>query len=576
MTISTTTARVQYTADGVGDTFSVPFKFFADADLTVYQTLSGAETLQVLNTDYTVTGAGNPTGSVVFTSPPIVTTDIIIVRNPAQTQEVDLTSGADMPEQVLEDELDRQVMLVQGLQAALERTIQRSEGYAGTNAALPTPVPTNLLGWDLGGELVNIAPGNLTGVTLLTAFSNGLLAEGTAAAWRTALGVLVANLEGYATDVLMQQESDPYPASVAAPPGDLEVWRQQIHYQLKKILVALGGSPSFWYEDPVSVASAGFRVPILNSSFEAFGNLTAGLPDFWAANGTATMTHVASSAAIDQDVGRGRHVKVVAGAANAGIKYTVESPFPSTVYTVSVQAWATSGDTAKLIVDDGTTTLNSTTTSTTPVALSIEFTSDASGTDIDIELVGVANTDEAFFDHVRVTRASSGGAAESADVVLALDAGVVGTSRTTGYGTGATIGATTNFGTHIWDYGSTDFDLEVTVPSDGYYIDVDALCVGAWTFTNNNEVATAVITEVVDGGAETARAVAGQLADTSGTEELQLPLRYTRTTVTPGSTYRYRVRWGVSGSGAAEPQGVMIGSVRPSSHFRVALKRVTG
>ena len=69
ITISNTSARIQYTASSSQTTFSVPFEFFSDADLLVIHTNSGGvdTTLSLssnptLVTQYSVSGAGETGG----------------------------------------------------------------------------------------------------------------------------------------------------------------------------------------------------------------------------------------------------------------------------------------------------------------------------------------------------------------------------------------------------------------------------------------------------------------------------------------------------------------------------------
>ena len=61
--VNDVTPRVQYTATASQTVFAYPFAIFADANLKVYQTLSGATAndatdLLTLTTHYTVSGAG--------------------------------------------------------------------------------------------------------------------------------------------------------------------------------------------------------------------------------------------------------------------------------------------------------------------------------------------------------------------------------------------------------------------------------------------------------------------------------------------------------------------------------------
>ena len=67
MTITSTTRRNQYTANGILDTFPYNFEIFADGDLDVYVDTM----LQTITTHHIVTGAGNNSGgTVLYGSPP--------------------------------------------------------------------------------------------------------------------------------------------------------------------------------------------------------------------------------------------------------------------------------------------------------------------------------------------------------------------------------------------------------------------------------------------------------------------------------------------------------------------------
>ena len=66
MTVSTTTSKVSYSGNGSTTAFSVGFYFLANSHLKVIVRASdGTETVKTLTTDYTVSGAGNPSGGTV-------------------------------------------------------------------------------------------------------------------------------------------------------------------------------------------------------------------------------------------------------------------------------------------------------------------------------------------------------------------------------------------------------------------------------------------------------------------------------------------------------------------------------
>ena len=66
MTVSSQTSRVSYAGNGSTKAFAVSFYFLADSHLKVIlRAADGSETVKTLTTDYTVSGAGNPSGGTV-------------------------------------------------------------------------------------------------------------------------------------------------------------------------------------------------------------------------------------------------------------------------------------------------------------------------------------------------------------------------------------------------------------------------------------------------------------------------------------------------------------------------------
>lgn len=135
MTISSETARVSYTASGA-TTFDYTWKIFDEADLlVVLRDTSDAETTQVLNTDYTVTGVGDSAGgTIVFATAPTATDTVVIVLDPEVVQELNLTSGA-IPSESLESGLDKIVNMIKRLYDKISRTINLTEGGTSFNAS---------------------------------------------------------------------------------------------------------------------------------------------------------------------------------------------------------------------------------------------------------------------------------------------------------------------------------------------------------------------------------------------------------------------------------------------------------
>jgi hypothetical protein len=142
MTVSTSTSTANYTANGSTTTFAYPFKIFADSDLVVIlrNTATGVETVQVLNSAYTVTGAGSDAGgNVVFGTAPATGNTVFIRRSLPLTQETNFVPNDPFPAEAHEDALDKLTMLVQQINVSgVENSIRVPSSEAGiTNTLLP-------------------------------------------------------------------------------------------------------------------------------------------------------------------------------------------------------------------------------------------------------------------------------------------------------------------------------------------------------------------------------------------------------------------------------------------------------
>lgn len=119
MTVTTQTASVSHTGNGVTTVFSVPFKFLSDDDLqvSVLTIATGVATI-LSSTAYTVSGAGDENGGTVTYNPgtPVPSTQkVIIKRIMSITQDLDLErEGGFFPEAV-ETQLDRLAMMIQNV-----------------------------------------------------------------------------------------------------------------------------------------------------------------------------------------------------------------------------------------------------------------------------------------------------------------------------------------------------------------------------------------------------------------------------------------------------------------------------
>ncbi len=142
MTVSSTQTRVSYSGNGTTTAFAVPFYFLANSDLLVIlRSSAGVETTQVLDTNYTVTGAGVLTGgTVTMTSAPASGVTVVISRAAPYTQTTDLLPNDRLPAESIETALDKATMLAQQLDEVSDRSIKFP---VSDSTSLTTQLPTS-------------------------------------------------------------------------------------------------------------------------------------------------------------------------------------------------------------------------------------------------------------------------------------------------------------------------------------------------------------------------------------------------------------------------------------------------
>lgn len=176
MTVSSTTTKASLSGDGTQHSFAYGFKIFANADLEVYIRNSlGAETLQTLNTEYIVTGAGNEAGGNVLFKyntgdssdahysatdyRPASGETVVIKRVLTLTQGTDYVANDPFPAESHEEALDRLTFISQQMQEELDRSIKASVGntISSTEFTLSASDRANkVFAFDSSGDL-NIA-----------------------------------------------------------------------------------------------------------------------------------------------------------------------------------------------------------------------------------------------------------------------------------------------------------------------------------------------------------------------------------------------------------------------------------
>ena len=159
MTVSTTTSKVSYSGNGSTTAFAVGFYFLATSHLkVVLRAADGTETVKTLTTDYTVSGAGNPSGgTVTMVTAPASGVTVVIARNVPQTQLVDYQPNDPFPANTHEQALDQLTMEVQQLQEQITRALKLSLTNTMNSTEFTVDATTRalkVLGFDAAGELV--------------------------------------------------------------------------------------------------------------------------------------------------------------------------------------------------------------------------------------------------------------------------------------------------------------------------------------------------------------------------------------------------------------------------------------
>jgi|TARA_R110000744_G_scaffold24602_4_gene61588 hypothetical protein len=159
MTISTTTNRASFAGNGSTTAFATGFKFFANGDLTVILVVNstGVETTKTITTHYSVTGAGVASGgTVTMGTAPASGETLVIVREQAYTQGVDLVENDPFPSQTVEDVLDKLTIMTQQNDSAITRSLRQHDGDTADIDRLPAKVTrkTKVLGFDSDGDPV--------------------------------------------------------------------------------------------------------------------------------------------------------------------------------------------------------------------------------------------------------------------------------------------------------------------------------------------------------------------------------------------------------------------------------------
>lgn len=177
MTVSSSVNKVTYSGNSATLVFPVNYYFLENSHLKVIlRTADGIENVQVLTTNYTVTGAGNPAGGSVtmLVAPPTGTT-LTIVRNVPATQETDYLANDPFPAESHERALDKLTMLVQENEEAIGRALVIPVSTPITvSTTLANPSPFGIFAWNENANAVEyLSPSDIAvNVAYATAYAD--------------------------------------------------------------------------------------------------------------------------------------------------------------------------------------------------------------------------------------------------------------------------------------------------------------------------------------------------------------------------------------------------------------------
>lgn len=178
MTVDTTTSKDTYAGNDVTTVFTVNFRILDQAHIavTLIDDTTSVETLQVITTDYTVSGVGDPTASVTMIVAPASGETLAILRDVPLTQTRDYVTGDKFPADSHEDALDKLTMAAQEQAELLDRTLTMGTTFSGIPVKVADPTANTVLQWSAAGDAI------VTGVDASTFDADVLAAAASAAA----------------------------------------------------------------------------------------------------------------------------------------------------------------------------------------------------------------------------------------------------------------------------------------------------------------------------------------------------------------------------------------------------------
>lgn len=153
-TVSTISSRIQYNCDGIVVAYTYDFKIYEDDDIDVITSDSSlSETTLVLNTDYTVSGAGDTGGGTVtlITGATCASNYILtLLRNIDITQDTDFSDGSTLTAAGIEAPPDKSRIIDQQLKESISRSLKLPKSSTLSDVDVPVSASRSI-GWNSAG-----------------------------------------------------------------------------------------------------------------------------------------------------------------------------------------------------------------------------------------------------------------------------------------------------------------------------------------------------------------------------------------------------------------------------------------
>ena len=207
ITISDTTPRVQYTASSSQTAFSVPFEFFANADLVVIKTSGGTDTTLSFNaspssaTQYSVSGAGaSGGGSITLGGGATAGDKYTIYRDLAIARSTDFSDSGSFPVETLNTELDKVVAMMQQVERDLKFSPKASASTSNTfDITFPNLVANKILSVNSSGDGLEFSQ-SITDVATVAGLSSEISTLSAISSNITTVAGIASNVTAVAND----------------------------------------------------------------------------------------------------------------------------------------------------------------------------------------------------------------------------------------------------------------------------------------------------------------------------------------------------------------------------------------